>query len=487
MKKLFLLLLMLSCAALCWAEPEGTGTADDPYQLASAEDLLWFVANTSGSYSVLTDDIDLSAASWEPVGTEEAPFTGNINGQGFSINGFYCSDIEKSQAGLFAYASNCTIENLGLYGSVECVDDGGLLFAVCDRCTVKNVTLNGSVSGSYSIGLLAGRATYLTCTLTSASGIAEGTYDTGGLVGFATDCTIENCFTVVDVEGSECAGGIAGYAEFTTINCTYAAGSCTGVKKIGGIVGKGEATITSSYFDKSKARAGEEEAGTGVTTEAMLKKATYVGFDFMNYWTIEEGVSTPTFLVTDDPLFWSLFTETATCRITIKGTLSGEDLLMVELYKKIGLRTLEEGVFLTTPMIVDTFPYKTKEEKVTYNEKKNQFRYTAKNQKLTVAYEDINFIYQPCDLQIDKCTIDFTGTLAKTITKDTLRYRPFKLCDQAMTGVLSGTAFFLDKKGNNLVYKSKTVSYKVNLKNGKFNAKATLTDTVQGAYAQNVK
>jgi len=489
MKKI-LFLLLLSCAALCWADtdaPEGSGTFEDPYRLASTKDLLWIVNNelSSGSYSILTADIDLhSVENWEPRGTEATPFTGNIDGSGYSIKGLYVNDPEKGQAGLFAYASDCNIENLVIEGDVICKEDGGLLFGVCEKCTVKNVTLSGSVSGSGSYtGLLAGYAKKLTCSKVSAFGAVVGNYNNGGLIGFCGDSNIQNCFTVTEITGLDGVGGIAGFAEYSTINGTYASDSTTGEAHVGGILGNGQqTTVTASFYDSTKSRA--NEFGTGVTTEAMLKKATYVGFDFLNVWTIDEGNSTPTFITPADSLFWSKFTATSTCKITLKGTLTGADLDGIKLFQNIGLCTLEKGVFLTSPILVETFPLKTKEEKVTFKDKKNQLRYIAKNQKITVAYDGGSGV-KACDLQVGKYTLDFTGVLAQGITKDSLVFLPLSLCDEAMTsGVLSGTAVQLTEKGNKLSYKSKTITYKVNLKNGKFNAKATLTDTVQGAYGK---
>lgn len=487
MKKHLLLSLFLG-AAVCLADyppPEGSGTMEDPYQLATANDILWLADTelSAGSYSVLLNDIDLFMVDdFKPIGTLESPFSGNIDGRGFAITRLFI-DIESNQGGLFGFAENCKIENLQLQGTVYCIDDGGLLFGNCNNCTVNNVTLSGMVKGEAFTGLLAGTAQYLKCTKTNAIGDVGGDYDTGGLVGCLSDSTIENCYTATDVAGAECAGGIAGFAEFSAVNCVYASGSCTGNKDVGGIIGKDkDDEVTASFFDKTKARAGE--TGTGVTTEALLKKATYAGFDFLNVWAIEEGVSTPYFLERDDPFFWRKFTAVSSCRITLKGSLSAEDLVAVEMFQKIGLYTLEEAVFVTKSFIIEQFPQKSKEEKITYNEKKNLFRYTSKNQLLSIAYEGLDgFI--PCGPTIDKCTIDFTGELAQGIVKDDLRYLPLRLCDETMTdGVLSGTAVMLDRKGNNLSYKSKTLAYKVNLKNGKFNAKCTLADTVQGIYGK---
>ena len=82
MKKLFSILLALTLAlgmnaAFAESSPYagGTGTAEDPYQIATAEQLLVLSAAVNdgsvngypGTYFVLTEDIDLSGVAWQPI------------------------------------------------------------------------------------------------------------------------------------------------------------------------------------------------------------------------------------------------------------------------------------------------------------------------------------------------------------------------------------------------------------------------------------
>lgn len=54
----------------------GSGTQEDPYQIATADQLMALSAAVNdgsangypGQYFVLTDDIDLSGAAWQPIG-----------------------------------------------------------------------------------------------------------------------------------------------------------------------------------------------------------------------------------------------------------------------------------------------------------------------------------------------------------------------------------------------------------------------------------
>ena len=110
MKKLFSILLALCmalslCVAAC-AETSpyagGSGTEEDPYQIATAEQLLALSAAVNdgsangypGAFFVLTADIDLKDIPWQPIGhmdlTDQSNidcmFQGILDGQGHTIS-----------------------------------------------------------------------------------------------------------------------------------------------------------------------------------------------------------------------------------------------------------------------------------------------------------------------------------------------------------------------------------------------------------------
>ncbi len=59
-------------------------------------------------------DIDLSSAEWIPIGTEEHPFTGSYNGNGFEIRGLTMTDPNAKIIGMFGVAENADIYNITL-------------------------------------------------------------------------------------------------------------------------------------------------------------------------------------------------------------------------------------------------------------------------------------------------------------------------------------------------------------------------------------
>jgi len=54
-------------------------------------------------------------------------------------------------------------------------------------------------------------------------------------------------------------------------------------------------TISNSYWDtETTGQPSSAGGGEGKTTEEMMKQTTYSGWDFVNIWEIDEGVSYPT-------------------------------------------------------------------------------------------------------------------------------------------------------------------------------------------------
>ncbi|MFO8067249.1 MAG: hypothetical protein R6U11_06680, partial [Bacteroidales bacterium] len=78
--------------------PTGSGTEVEPYIIANLSNLLWLSENSQhwDKYYLQTADIDASTTStwnndegWIPIGTSVDPFTGNYNGDGYTIDGLH--------------------------------------------------------------------------------------------------------------------------------------------------------------------------------------------------------------------------------------------------------------------------------------------------------------------------------------------------------------------------------------------------------------
>lgn len=59
-------------------------------------------------------DIQLSSDEWLPIGTENDPFTGSYNGNGYEITGLTMKSSDAELAGLFGYAKGAHLYNIAL-------------------------------------------------------------------------------------------------------------------------------------------------------------------------------------------------------------------------------------------------------------------------------------------------------------------------------------------------------------------------------------
>ena len=87
----------------------------------SADGLAWLAKQVnagdlfSGKTVTLTDDIDLSAYEWVPIGTQANPFCGTFDGGNHTISGMSITVSETNTiAGLFGIVQNAVIQNVNL-------------------------------------------------------------------------------------------------------------------------------------------------------------------------------------------------------------------------------------------------------------------------------------------------------------------------------------------------------------------------------------
>lgn len=206
----------------------GSGTAEDPWQIATAEQLDRVRDDLKAHY-VLTDDIDLSGyESWIPIGAfqslSDAPedaevphpdfaFTGTFDGAGHTISNLTVSCEAPMGAGLFGCASG--------------TESGA---ASIGHFTLKDV----NVSGFYLVGGAVGLQ-FMSCSVTDIHLVGEnhltGMQGIGGIVGTGFDL-ISDCSATADItvsgDDGACAGLIAGGTTMSSIkNCEVTGGSIT--------------------------------------------------------------------------------------------------------------------------------------------------------------------------------------------------------------------------------------------------------------------
>ena len=220
---------------------EQDGTKDDPYQIATAEELREFAdkvnSGKTDAWAVLTADIVLNEkievdengtvtnqedlSEWTPIGNEAHRYTGTFDGNGHTISGLYIDSSGVDYQGLFGYVYGGTVQDLTVSGTVSGGEDVGGI-AGQNNGTVTNCAFSGSVKGS-------------------------GIY-VGGVVGY-NHGSVENCYNTGSVNGSIEAGGVVGDNRGTVENC-YNTGSVTSIgSPVGGVVGYNDSggSVTNCY------------------------------------------------------------------------------------------------------------------------------------------------------------------------------------------------------------------------------------------------
>ena len=256
----------------------GSGTEADPYQIKTAEQLAKLAKDVnsgvvgqthSGEYFKLTEDIDLSAHRWIPIGSGSASksfhaFYGYFDGNDKTITGMYVDEsTEKYSAGLFGNFSGYEIKNL----------------KIKDAYVKTSSDVNEQNGNRDAAGILIGSATQgheMTISVKdcSVSGIVESdSARTGGLAGYNSYGTYENCTADVKVKGAGKAGGFVG-EDFsgTYKNCT-AEGNVGGSWSVGGFAGV--------LFSESKA---DHCAAQGKVTASDWNAGGFAGY-------VENGVT----------------------------------------------------------------------------------------------------------------------------------------------------------------------------------------------------
>jgi hypothetical protein len=313
----------------------GSGTGADPYQIATAADLI-ALGETPADYEkhfVLTADIDLDpnlpgrkVFDKAVIGT----FTGVFDGDDHTI-----SHLTITGGSLFGtLGASAEVKNLRV---VDVNVTGG--FSVGGLVAQNNGTLtrcysSGAVRGTQYVGGLVGynswRGMVYQChsgsvvsgtgegvgglvgcngaTVTqcySAGTISGDSYHVGGLVGDNTGGTVAECYSTAAVRGGMEVGGLVGFTGGTVTHC-YSTGPVTAGQTIGGLVGYWYwfwGTVNACFWDIQTSGLATSVGGTGKTTAQMQTAKTFLqaGWDFVgetangteDIWKIVEGLGYP--------------------------------------------------------------------------------------------------------------------------------------------------------------------------------------------------
>ena len=217
----------------------GSGTAENPYQIANGAQLAKLAQdvnggkNYAGTYFVLTADILLNdtegwenwgstapAHTWTPIGSGSQPFTGTLDGDGYSVSGIYINSGTDYQGLVGVLDNGGTLQNLGVKASY--IKGRNFVGGLC------GMNMMGNVTNCYN------------------SGTVAGSNQVGGVCGWNYDGTVTNCYNAGNVTGNAYVGGVCGENDDNVTNC-YNTGSVTGSNYVGGVCGQNYDNVTNCY------------------------------------------------------------------------------------------------------------------------------------------------------------------------------------------------------------------------------------------------
>jgi hypothetical protein len=295
----------------------GTGTADDPYLIASPQDLGAVNHYDPTANFRLIENLDVSAIEWS-----ESPIwflCGSLDGGGLQITGLRIR--QAVTAGLIRRMEYGAVRALTI---ADADVTGGAILAYHNLGDVTDCRVSGQVSGSQYVGGLVAFNYWprdiLRCSSTAtvtgsgfvgglvgensgdisqcfATGNVSGEGEVGGLVGCSYN-DIADCYATGSVQALGCGGGLVGYSGWFYEYRCYVANSVSGTGDLGALVGRYGHIWDRDYsgnFWNTQLCGASCEKGTGLTTSQMKSAAPFkkANWDFKDVWMICEGRDYP--------------------------------------------------------------------------------------------------------------------------------------------------------------------------------------------------
>ena len=257
---MLLLVTAMAMPKMAWAQfttrqpANGDGTAANPYQIITAEELAWFRdfvnAGNKTACARLEADIDMSTVchpadengvaelSWEPISKENTYWRGSFDGNNKTISKLYIKTSSPC-SGLFgetldaldynvnSYIKDIIFENVNITSTNEF---SGVLIGFARKTDISGITVNsGSINGTHYVGGIVGLSYYTNISnCVNRIPIVGSNNYIGGICGYAAaDMSITNCANYGDVEGSVNIGGIVGYIVNIPLNNVFTSGNVT--------------------------------------------------------------------------------------------------------------------------------------------------------------------------------------------------------------------------------------------------------------------
>lgn len=262
-----------------------------------------------------------SGKGWSPIGTEDYPFKGTFNGNGYSIVNLQINNPNETHQGLFGYIYTATVKQVTLANAniIGGSYIGGIIGEAEYGSKISNCIFSGIVQGVNCVGGIAGQLTvwgnsygyYSSVTIEKCAntGTINGVKYVGGIVGYtqshssynsgSTYVYVKNCFNAGYIYATNIAAGISCDTGYSKVQ------NCLSVEEVSAKnaspITNGGTTTFCYYLDETTADYTGTH-GTPKSDDQLRKKGTFEQWDFDTVWTMEGREDYPYPELRDAPL-----------------------------------------------------------------------------------------------------------------------------------------------------------------------------------------
>jgi hypothetical protein len=269
-------------------ELAGDGTPEDPYQIATIEDLDAINHYDLGACYRLQEDIDLSGSPRErPI---VRYFAGRFDGARRFITGLTIRGPDH--LGLFGgLGVSAAVTDLGIYDADVAGDGYVGVLAGTSRGSITTCRAGGTVTGKSALGVLTGWTEGVVSDSYAIGRVSSDLDPTvGGLTGWNIGA-LRRCYAAARVLWSKPVAHTPGHpGGLVGSNHEPSDSGVISTRNLAELTGE----ITDCYFLIDADGGGPDNGlGTPLTNTGMKQKASFLNWDFDDVWTIREGQDYP--------------------------------------------------------------------------------------------------------------------------------------------------------------------------------------------------
>jgi cysteine-rich repeat protein len=279
----------------------------------------------------------LDVNGFKPIGSRRKPFSGSLNGNGFTISNLSISRPKSNGVGLIGWSSGAVLQDLRILNAeiqgsitvgtaIGSMTEGRIEAVIAEKSSVNGVwgvgglvgyaRLNDTrsvirsnaayycdIEGKGAIGGIVGRVDGGVLEESASVGSSiKGIYGGGGLGGIAENTSISDVYAESDVMVKKQAGGGWGILHgkskmkraisFSSIQCLEESESTTcEVEDGGGLVGieGSRSKVSKSHYSLIKSGMKDKGKGKGWTEDDLKNVKTYKTWDWDRTWKMQEN------------------------------------------------------------------------------------------------------------------------------------------------------------------------------------------------------